>query len=218
MDERICYVVGAGEFVGPPPTADDFVIAADGGFAHLRALGAQADLVLGDFDSLGAPPAHPHLLRLPREKDDTDMLAALREGLARGFRAFHLHGGTGGRIEHTLANLQCLAFLAGQGAHGYLFGRDRVMTLLAGGALRFDAACRGFISAFSYSDACAGVCERGLKYTLEDAALTSSFPVGVSNEFVGEPACVSVQQGLLLLVWERQAHGLGAQRVPDCGK
>ena len=61
-----CYVVGAGEMYGQPPAPEpgDFVIAADGGFGYLTAQGIRADLVVGDFDSLGTLPEHANVIRL----------------------------------------------------------------------------------------------------------------------------------------------------------
>lgn len=65
-----CYIFGAGGFDGllTTPTQNDFVIAADGGFRYLEKLGIDPDLVLGDFDSLGAPPQHPRVMLVPSEK------------------------------------------------------------------------------------------------------------------------------------------------------
>ena len=138
MEAGICYVVGAGEFCprGLTPGPGDLVIAADGGFAALEGLGLSPDLVVGDFDSLGHRPDHPHVVALPVEKDDTDMHSAIRLGWERGYRAFRLYGGTGGRIDHTLANIQSLARLASQGGRGWLVGPRWTATALSdGGAL-----------------------------------------------------------------------------------
>ena len=48
----ICYIVGAGEFYGElAPQEGDLVIAADGGYDTLRALGIDCHVLLGDMDS-----------------------------------------------------------------------------------------------------------------------------------------------------------------------
>ena len=60
-------------------------------------------------------------------KNDPDMLACVRIGMERGFRSFHLIGGTGKRIDHSIANLQALGFLAQQGMHGYLYGEHQLV-------------------------------------------------------------------------------------------
>ncbi len=207
MREAICYLFGAGEYGGalPTPAPGDFVIAVDGGAAVAAAAGIPIDLLVGDLDSLELPPEHFSCaqLLLPREKDDTDMHAALREGLARGYRLFHLYGGTGGRLDHTLANIQCLFWLCRAAARGLLFDRDTVLTVLQDGVLHFPAAAQGILSVFALSNVAQGVCARGLKYGLEDATLYNDCPVGISNEFIGKAAELSVERGALLLIYPR---------------
>ena len=78
--DGICYIVGSrppGEIALARGRAA-LVIAADGGLRHLEAQGLTADLIVGDFDSLGRVPEGDNILRHPVEKDDTDMLLAVR--------------------------------------------------------------------------------------------------------------------------------------------
>ncbi len=180
-------------------------IAADKGVLQMRAHGVEPDLVVGDFDSLGYVPQARELVRHPVEKDDTDMMLAVREGLRRGFREFILYGGMGGRLDHTLANVQTLGFLSEHGARGLLFGEGTAVTLLENGSVRFPAPAQGTVSVFCFGDSAAGVTETGLYYPLEDAALTNTFPLGVSNAFCGRESEVSVQNGKLLLLWQSTA-------------
>lgn len=204
MEPGICYVVGAGEFCprGLTPGLGDLVIAADGGFAALEGLGLSPDLVVGDFDSLSRRPDHPHVVALPVEKDDTDMHAALRLGWERGYQTFRLYGGTGGRMDHTLANLQSLAWLAHRGGRGYLMGADWTATVLSsGGALTLEAGRRGTVSVFCLGDRAEGVDIHGLKYGLTNGVLTCDYPLGVSNSFLGGESRVSVRRGTLLVLW-----------------
>ena len=65
----VCWIVGAGDFWPPAftPLPGDFVIAADGGVAHLERIGAKADLALGDFDSLGHVPKCENVLAVKAE-------------------------------------------------------------------------------------------------------------------------------------------------------
>lgn len=98
MQKGICYIVGAGERPASLDVAKEgYWIAADGGYAVLQAAGIKPDLVLGDFDSLGYVPRHPNLIRTPAEKDDTDTMLAIRQGLDLGFRRFVLYGCLGGQ-------------------------------------------------------------------------------------------------------------------------
>ena len=199
----VCWIVGAGDFWPPAftPRPGDFVIAADGGLAHLERIGAKADLVLGDFDSLGHVPKGENVLTYPPEKDDTDMMLAVKEGLRRSCARFALLGGLGGRLGHTLANVQALMYLAKHGARGLLIGERETVTAVTDGELRFSSAHAGYVSIFCLDAPAKGVTLRGLKYPLEDAVLTSSIALGVSNEFTGAEAIVSVSSGTLVIVW-----------------
>ncbi|MDE6211976.1 MAG: thiamine diphosphokinase, partial [Lachnospiraceae bacterium] len=173
--EGICYIVGAGENYGIDfsPCADDFVIAADAGFQVLEQNGIDMDLVIGDFDSLPFVPKHPEVITLKKEKDDTDMRAAVLEGLKAGYETFHIYGGTGGRIEHTIANMQLLTELSSSGKRGFLFGRDYIITALTNGTFVFPDHVSGYVSVFAHSDQAEGVWLKGLKYELQDAVLSN---------------------------------------------
>ena len=206
-ENRICYVVGAMSLslsLRPCPAPGDYVIAADRGYDSLMAYGVNPDLVVGDFDSLGEVPNHPNVIQLPAEKDDTDMVFALRQGLDLGYRRFVMLGGVGGRLEHTLGNLQLLDWLASQGAQGFLAGEKTVATAVRNGTLTVPAAMSGYLSVLCNSGTARGVTLRGLKYPLERYTMTGSFPLGVSNQFLGQPASVSVEDGCLLLLWEEK--------------
>ncbi len=50
-----------------------------------------------------------------------------------------------------------------------------------------------------------GVYETGLKYRLENYTMSSTYPIGVSNEFTGKPAEISVNEGILLIVYTMEA-------------
>ena len=75
---------------------------------RLWSLRRAPDLVVGDFDSLGRRPSHPNVIQLPSAKDDTDMVYACGR-VWTGASAASSCWGRGGRLEHTLANLQALS-------------------------------------------------------------------------------------------------------------
>ena len=198
-----CVIFGAAEFDSLllPIEQDDLTVAADGGIAHLEKLGIVPDVILGDFDSLGYVPQGAQVF--PVEKDDTDVMLAIRHGLDAGFREFLIYGGTEGkRPDHTVANLQALAFLRAEGARGYLIGRTQVATVIEKETAVFSAGSSGILSVFCLGKDASGVTLRGLQYPLEDGVLTSDFPLGVSNHFVGKEAGITVKNGKLLLMWD----------------
>lgn len=206
MNNKICYIVGAGEFYGFDivPNHKDFVIAADAGLRYLEGEDIIADLVIGDFDTLGEVPKHPNIITLNCEKDDTDTLSAIKEGIKLGYDTFYLYGCTGGRVDHTLANIQTLKYLSQHDKRGFLFDKDNIMTTLKNGEMKFLAHDGGYISVFSLTDKSSGVNLKGLKYELTNATLTNDFPIGVSNEFIGGESRIEVKNGTLLIVFPKK--------------
>lgn len=200
-----CIVFCAAEFdrLACPIEPEDYVIAADGGLQHTQALGIEPQEILGDFDSLGYIPQDARVF--PVEKDDTDAMLAARRGLALGFREFLYYGSLDGkRLDHTVANYQTLQYLADHGARGYLVGQDFLVTVVKEGRIFFPEGTEGLISVFCLGADARGVSLRGLYYPLEGGTLTAGFPLGVSNHFTGAPAEISVEEGSLLVMWERK--------------
>lgn len=192
---------------------ESFCIAADGGLALLLELGIVPDLIIGDMDSLEndkiladfALNKAVQIKRLPAEKDDTDMLAAIREGLKAGCDFFELYGALGGRIDHTLANIQCLQYLLNQGAYGVLYGKGQRIELVRNSRICFSKEMyqqNRRLSVFAFGrDAC-GVTEKGLKYALDNVIVRMDFPIGISNEFLDCESFVEVKDGTLLICVE----------------
>lgn len=201
-----CVIFCAADFNGlaRPIGKDSLVIAADGGLRHTQKLKITPYTVLGDFDSLGYTPEGANVF--PVEKDDTDAMLAVRLGLRQGCGEFLIYGSLDGpRLDHTVANFQTLQFLADHGAHGYLIGNTTMVTVVKNGKIAFPAGCAGTISVFCMGPDAEGVTEKGLFYGVEEAKLTSGFPLGVSNHFTGEPAEISVKNGSLLVLWEKRS-------------
>ena len=211
--KKTCFIVGAGSFDGIKlrPQQGDLVIAADGGYTYLENEGIEPDVLLGDFDSLEKMPDCRNLERHSPIKDDTDMALAADYGIEHGCRRFFLYGGLGGRLDHTIGNLQLLMGLARRGMEAYLIGEGNILTAITGETITFSEKARGFLSVFCMSEPARGVWESGLKYSLTDAVLTCDRTLGVSNEFTGEKGSVAVKDGTLILVWGRE-NGLPQSR------
>lgn len=198
----ICYVVGAGECrkIDFKIQKDDLVIAADGGLRYLLEHGINPDIIVGDFDSLGENPQGENVYRLKPEKDITDMDAAVSIGEEKGYTEFKLYGALGGRIDHSVANIQLISALAQRNIKAEIIDDKTYITAVSNGSVEFDSSKKGYISVFSHSDVCEGVSIKGLKYELNNAKLKNSFPLGVSNEFTDKPSKITVKNGTLVIV------------------
>ena len=190
------------------PDKEDVIIAADGGICHCKRLGLKPDWILGDFDSLADMSllqdySEDKVIKLPCEKDDTDTLAALKFGLEKGIKEFEIYGALGGRLSHTMANTQCLLYLKRNGANGKILDKDIEMFLIKDESCEIGKDVIGILSVFAMDGEAKGVTISGCKYEIEDATLTSDYPLGVSNELMGTEAHIRVREGSLLIVIEK---------------
>ena len=188
---------------------DIYVVVADGGLKFLLKNGMLPDFFVGDLDSVELEGDLKDILKdipkeiVPVEKDDTDMALAVAKAYEKGYRNILLYGGCGGaRISHTLANIQMMSFYAKKGCSLQMLGDGVRLEILHNASKTFSAAMKGSISVICLSDIAEGVTIQGLKYEYT-GALTSDRTLGVSNSFVGKDAMVSVENGTLLLVYER---------------
>jgi thiamine pyrophosphokinase len=207
-----CILIGSGDLtVSEVKKKDgDFVIALDGGIGYCDFLRLEPDLVIGDFDSVTEEEQKAveilerevpnQVIRLQPEKDDTDMLYGIKYALGLGYREFRLYGATGGRLDHTLANIQCLLYLKNHDASGYLMDGNGMIMVLKDEAVSFQENLEGMLSLFALGERAEGVSIRGMKYPLENATITNDFPIGISNEFIGEKAEITVTKGELVCI------------------
>lgn len=188
------------------PSAGTFIIAADRGYLAVKQMGLTPNLVLGDFDSLD-PTAHVpqdcEIIRAAPEKDDTDTMLAVKTALDRGYTDITIVGAIGGRLDHTLANIQTLAYILRHGGFGRLVGENDCVELLNAGEYSYERKDGMYLSLFAYGER-AVITTRGTKYDLTEHTLDNTFPLGVSNEIIGEKCRVSVHEGQLLVIFSKK--------------
>lgn len=203
-----CVIFGGGEIADIRYTQNllqkgDYIICADRGYAYCSSINVIPDLVLGDFDSYsGKVSPKCEILRYPIEKDDTDTMLAVKEAIRRGYQEILMVGMLGGRLDHTLANIQTLVYAVQHGESAQIIDKGCRITVIKDNQSVTIPYERGFhFSVFCHSDKAQGVSIRHAKYELEDADITNGFPIGVSNAFLpGEDAQVSVKKGILVIV------------------
>ena len=199
----ICYIVGAGEFHGEfTPSSDDLVIAADGGYDALISHGYRCDVLIGDFDSISALPQGIELIRYNKRKDYTDTYLCYLEGVKRGYSEFVILGGTGGRDDHTFANLSLIALAKNEGHNVTLLSERYKISALKSEERVLRSTSGKALSVFAFGSEARGVTIRGAEYECEDVTLSPLFPLGVSNAFLNLPVTLSVNEGILLVMEE----------------
>lgn len=201
---KVCAVFGGGDPVSAAAvrkelSGGELLIAADSGYLLMHSLGLEPDLILGDFDSAPEPDFADKQV-YPKQKDDTDLMLALKEGLSRGCDRFLIFGATGGRLDHTYAAVQSLAYLLEHGASGVIVSDTERIELLAPGSYTLPAMKGYTLSLFAYTDSVGGLTVTGAEYTCEGITLRNSFPLGVSNSAEDSPAKVCFSKGIILVI------------------
>lgn len=181
--------------------SDDYVICADAGLRHAENLGITPDLVVGDMDSYTRRvPENVEFIKSPVEKDETDTLLALQQALLRGYTDIIIFGGLGGRLDHTLANISVLLYAAQNGVSAVLVDEACHIRMLKPGESFLEGKRGGIFSLFAYLTPVKGLTIKGARYELDGAEIDCSFPVGVSNEFMGDRVGISFSRGYLLAI------------------
>lgn len=195
--KELDYILQTQEFDG--------VYAVDGGFAELQKRGIVPDAVFGDFDSLGAVPQHPCVFEYDTHKDFTDMDLAIGHAEQQGFEELVICDAFMGRLDHSLGNLQLLIQAAVRGTCAWGIGEETVIApLVAPGpfcSLTFAEGAWGTCSVISHSDVSHGISEEGLEWELDGATATNRALWGISNELIGKPARISVEEGSLWVIF-----------------
>ena len=200
----VCYIVGAGEFHGEfKPGDSDLVIAADGGYDALISHGYRCDVLIGDLDSISSVPDNIELIRYDKRKDYTDTHLCYLEGVKRGYTTFKIFGGTGGREDHTFANLSLIALAKDSGHSITLKASEYDIFAIKNEEHKVNAECGRTLSVFAFGGEARGVTITGAEYECVDVSLSPLFPLGVSNASRGLPVTIGVKKGLLLIMVQR---------------
>lgn len=203
-NKKICSIIcGAPCKLLRKELIEGFVIAADRGLDIALDAGITPDLVVGDFDSAkSAVPEGVECVKVSPVKDDTDAMLAADFALKYGCTQLRFFCALGGRIDHTVANIQMLYHFKIRGIDGALFGDNTTLFLMTDESMRisrFD----GYLSVFAF-DKTAVVTEKGVKYPITNHPLTNDMPIGVSNEIIDDFAEITVHSGTALVLEVRE--------------
>ena len=202
-----CWIFGSAEikdYSKYSVSQDAFVIAADGGYTHLRNMGINPDLILGDFDSIKEElPSDCEIITVPSEKDDTDMMLAVKKAIERGCREITICGALGGRLDHTIANLQTLEYIFDHGGNGRIFSEDNIIFFQGKGKKSYPKMNGFYFSVFAVTENIT-LTLSGTKYNITEHILKRKFPLGVSNEIFEKEAVCDVKSGKLLVIYSKK--------------
>jgi thiamine pyrophosphokinase len=199
------------KLITPLPT--DLILCADSGLLQAFRAGLIPHAVIGDMDSLDEAgfdrrqlPKEILWIKAPIEKDQTDTALCMEYAAQQGCDEIVIVGGLGGRLDHTLANLQNMVGYSHQGIKVSLQDQNNSVHIITDQTLTLLPLPDYAVSVLSWTPVSTGVTLTGMAYPLINATLTHDFPLGVSNEIIGAQATIQVRHGTLLVVCSKKCN------------
>lgn len=182
----------------------DVVICADASYQTAESACLSPDVIIGDFDhGKNTYNGGAEVVTVPCEKDDTDTMLCIKRAISLSADEILIAGGIGGRLDHTIANIQSLKYALDHGVRATLRDSENEAFLLKESG--FLAKKEGYyFSIFAFENKIEKLTIKGTKYELENGALTTSFPLGVSNEILASKAEISFEGGVLLVIFSKK--------------
>ncbi len=205
-----CLIISGGDYYIPnSANSYDYIIVCDKGLEYAKKDNIRIDLLLGDFDSYhNELDTSLNIERFKVEKDDTDTMLAIKDALAKGYLDITICSCFGGRLDHLFANIQSAAYIASHGGTCTMISQDTYLYAYNGGEIILDKMDNYSLSLFALTDEVTNLSIKGTKYEVENATLTSDFPLGVSNYWLSDKATISFDTGILAIICSSKAHEL----------
>ena len=189
----------------------EFVIGVDKGLEFLHRHEIKPDYIVGVFDSVSKELVNYYRekVNVPiREfnpvKDASDTELALRLCIGLNRKEIWILGGTGNRIVHLWANVQCLQIALEAGADARIVDRHNQIRLIDREiTLKKKEAFGPYFSLFPLEMPVDELTIRGAKYPLKNHFLKPTDSLCVSNEFEEEEVTISFVYGKVILMETR---------------
>lgn len=214
MDQSMkCVIVASGEMEYTKEArriieSSELIICADGGAAHLRAMGITPDVMMGDFDSITDADKKffqkkaVRILGFPSRKNHTDSELCVNWAVENGASDITLLAATGSRLDHTLANIFLLKKLAKQQIPARIINpNNEIHAVLDSIELRGKPG--DLLSVIPVTETACGVTLKGLEYPLDHVTIPMGSSLGISNVFKSNNAVISVKKGILIVTQSR---------------
>ena len=184
----------------------DCVIAADRGLVYADRLNCRVDYILGDYDSVDTAILEKYreekveVTTFPCEKDFTDTHLALETAIKKGAGRITILGGTGTRLDHTLANIENMKMALNAGIPCYMINENNKIYLIDKKVIIKKSGQYGkFISLIPLTETVRSITLTGFYYPLDKYEMKQGASIGISNEITGEEGMIEFEEGILIV-------------------
>ena len=162
-------------------------------------------LLIGDLDSLTSPlwenDNSIERTEFPQEKNKTDTELAVDHAILSGCNKILLLGGLGGRLDHTLGNIELVVKYPGR--IEILDDNGKLVALDSSKKHTLSGKPGSIVSIIPFGSLVTKVNSQGLKYELKDLDMIPGTR-GISNEMIGDTASIWFIYGILLVYIEQR--------------
>lgn len=183
----------------------NYVICCDGGVRHLKYLGITPNYIIGDFDSADKSLVEQYNTEeceieiFGVEKDFSDSELGINKGIELGCEELILIGGTGGRLDHTIANLNLGVLALSQNCNLIIIDEINIVYTMVG-TLKLENKKGQTCSILPLTKILEGVTTSGLKYSLKDEDIFLGETRPISNLITEDSASISIKKGLASVI------------------
>lgn len=185
---------------------DRFVLVADGGARLLKKYDLEADLLLGDLDSIDRETLcyvkenNIEIKKFPAKKDFTDTALCIDYLLEEGYKDIVILGALGTRLDHELANLYNLKMLYKLGVSAKIVDDNNEVIYVEEGEYEFESSDKKYFSLMNAGDKMSFT-TKGLYYEVENLEINVMNPSrAVSNEMLGDKAKIKINFGAAFII------------------
>lgn len=177
----------------------EYIVGVDAGLQVLHDMGIEADLAIGDFDSLEKEKIKAREVHtFPSKKDKSDLALALDFLTKKDFERIEIYNATGLRLDHFFSAIFDLAHFEDEriviiDANNGIFVAPKSLELHKKDVLDY------YISFFSIYPETILTLE-GFKYPLDNYPLQVLDNLTLSNELVEEVGKVTINKPILVMV------------------
>lgn len=182
----------------------DYIICADGGVNHLKKLGINPTVIIGDLDSITMEHLNFYrknnveIIKYPTIKDETDTQLAVQYAISLPVTEIILLGALGDRMDHSLANIYLMESIVRKGFKVSIINKKNRIFLIDN-EIMIKGEKGDIVSLLPHTDLVEGITSTGLLYPLNCKNMIKSNPFGISNVMNDECIKISIKSGLLLV-------------------
>jgi len=184
----------------------DYIICSDGGANHAYNMDIVPNYIVGDLDSINKNILEYYkskdviFEKFPTKKDETDTELCIELSDKLKAKKIHLIGALGGRIDHTIANINLLYYIRKRGIKAKIISEKEEIYIAIEEEIIIDGKVGDTISILPIKSDAKGVTLKNLEYPLEDYNIEFSSPLGISNVMTDINCNIKVNEGSIIII------------------